>query len=104
MTATPTPLDADHVVADAIAQMKRIRTERKVLDEQEKALGDLLKNKLAEFGDNVIVFVGGEKAATYTEVTSRRVDSKRLKAEYPEVAEAVTTESTSRRLTLAGDA
>jgi predicted phage-related endonuclease len=104
MTATPTPLDADHVVADAIAQMSRLRAERKAIEEQEKALGDLLKSKIAEFGDNVIVFVGGEKAATYSEVTSHRVDTKRLKAEYPDLAATLTTESVSRRLTLVGEA
>ncbi|GAA0638051.1 hypothetical protein GCM10010174_69860 [Kutzneria viridogrisea] len=51
-------------------------------------------------GDNEVGTVDGEPVARYTVVNGTRLDSKKLKAEHPDIVEQFTVPTTSRRFTL----
>lgn len=69
----------------------------------DKAEADL--NEIKNFfrmwtGDAGAGYLGDRKVVSYPVVNSSRINVERLKAEYPEVAKAVTERSTHRRLTI----
>ena len=71
------------------AKMKELETKKKEYDAIIKAL--LKEPQKVEVGNYFISWI---------ETTSRRVDTKKLKTEYPDIANACTTEIKSQRLTV----
>jgi predicted phage-related endonuclease len=86
-------------VRDVVEEMRHIRAARDACDEQyesrrrmvEATMGDA--EVLLDHADNVL--------AKWTPTTSRRLDTKRLKAELPAIHEKYAVPTTSRRFTLA---
>ena len=75
--------------------------ENKRLIEELEAMNDGIKgNIIALMGDRETVIEGSNKA-TYKSVTSSKLDSKALKAEYPDIVAAYTTETSYKRFTVA---
>lgn len=78
---------------------KIARAER--LDDRLSAYIEGLKNRLREaMGDAEVAMAGTEVAARRTRYTQRRIDSKRLRAEEPEIAEKYTTPTEVNRLNI----
>ncbi len=67
--------------------------------EHRKAAENKLKDML---GEKEIGLFEGEPVVRWTQVTSKRIDSKKLREQYPEVAEECEYESSYRRLTVNG--
>lgn len=61
------------------------------------ALKDKIKAIIAESGKDTII--GIEHKASYKDVTSSRLDSKALKAAYPEIVSAFTVSTVTKRFT-----
>lgn len=80
-----------HEYDDASIAMKLAKLRKDTIDAQ---IRDLI-------GEATKLSVLGETVATCKNITTRRLDSKRLRDEQPAVAAEYTTESISRRLTLA---
>jgi predicted phage-related endonuclease len=75
--------------------------ENKRLIEELEAMNDSLKcDIIAIMGDRETVIDGSTKAI-YKTVTSSRIDSKSLKADHPDIAQAYTTETSYKRFTVA---
>lgn len=74
--------------------------ENKRLIEELEALNESLKsNIIAMMGDREIVTEGATKATLKT-VTSSRLDSKGIKADYPDIFTAYSTPTTYKRFTV----
>jgi predicted phage-related endonuclease len=67
--------------------MKSLKEELSLCDVQIKA----------QMGSAAAGFIGDEHVITSKDVTRTSIDTKKLKAEYPEAAEACSKTSTSRR-------
>ena len=63
--------------------------ENKRMIEELTALNEELKNKI----------VGNEHRAVWADVTQSKVDTKKLKEQFPQIAEQLTTQSTYKRFT-----
>ncbi|WP_238368256.1 YqaJ viral recombinase family protein [Mesobacterium pallidum] len=80
-----------HAVQDYVDVKSKI----KALETEAEAL----KVKIVtEFQDAEAIYHAGEKLATWKEQSSTRVDSKRLRAEHPDIFEACSTTSSTRVL------
>jgi len=88
--ADMTPVSIPLARATAIkAQIKELKNELAVCEVQIKA----------QMGSSAAGFIDGEQVVTSKNVTRTSIDTKKLKAEYPEVADACSKTSTSRRYT-----
>lgn len=75
--------------------------ENKRLIEELEAMNDSIKSDIiAIMGDRETVTEGSTKAMLKT-VTSSRIDSKALKREHPDIAQAYTKETSYKRFTIA---
>lgn len=75
--------------------------ENKRLIEELEAMNESLKSDIiAIMGDRETVTEGAAKATLKT-VTSSRLDSKSLKEDHPDIAQAYTTETSYKRFTVA---
>lgn len=84
---------------DAIIQeLRELERLQEDLEAEIEAKKDLIKEAMTEQG--VDELKGSSWKVTWKEVSSSRVDTKRLKAELPDVAEAYTTQSRCRRFIL----
>ena len=81
-------------VAEVIERAKRLKTEMRSLKEELAVCEVQIK---AQMGSAAAGFIGDEHVITSKDVTRTSIDTKKLKAEYPEVAEACSKTSTSRR-------
>lgn len=87
-------LDAE---ADTLIEaIESIKAEKKQLDEQLKTYENQLKMTLEDASEGI----SQRYKVTYKAITSNRIDSKKLKAEMPEIYEKYTKPSVSRRLTI----
>ena len=91
-TALKTADKLEKLVTD-YKNYQRIEEEAK---EQKELLAAEIKAALGDYG----VYHAGPYKITWNTVTTARVDSKRLKLEYPKIAELVSCSSTSDRLTV----
>jgi predicted phage-related endonuclease len=98
----PKAVDADGKMVAALRALTQLREQRKAIDEQEKQLTDLIKEAAGD-GDTIFL-VNGKKAATVSQSIRRTIDTKRFKADYPDLAETLMVESVTRRLVLADPA
>jgi putative phage-type endonuclease len=73
---------------------------KKRFEEAEKDLNGIKNEFRSWTGDAGAAYLGDEKIVGYPEVSTKRIDVEKLKAEYPEVAEAVTVSSRYRRMTI----
>ena len=78
-----------------LRELKRMRDE---LNAEIEALTDELKGIMVATGKDEII--GDDYKITYKEVTTTRLDTAKLKAELPKVAEMYTKETTARRFNL----
>jgi putative phage-type endonuclease len=87
------PLEAARLLAERAAA----KAEADAATERQRAAENTLRVLL---GDAEIGMVDGRPLVTWKPVTSHRVDSKALRAQFPDIAEQVTVPSTSRRLVI----
>jgi predicted phage-related endonuclease len=80
--------------------IKDYQRAKKRFEEAEKDLNGIKNEFRSWTGDAGAAYLGDEKIVGYPEVSTKRIDVERLKAEYPEVAEAVTVSSRYRRMTI----
>ena len=78
-----------------LRELKRMRDE---LNAEIEALTDELKGIMVATGKDEII--GDDYKMTYKEVTTARLDTAKLKAEMPKVAEMYTKKTTARRFNL----
>ena len=74
--------------------------ENKRLIEELQALNDSLKESILAIMAGRETLTEGASKATYKSVSSSRIDSKALKADYPDVARAYTVTSSYKRFTV----
>lgn len=79
-----------------VTDLQELRRMREELDAEIDALQDKIK---AHMGDDERVTAGPYKI-TWAPVTTRRIDTKALTKDHPEIAEAYTTTTTTRRFTV----
>lgn len=84
MTPARVPLSR---AASIKAQIKELKNELAVCEVQIKA----------QMGSSAAGFIGGEQVITSKNVTRTSIDAKKLRAEYPEIADECSKTSTSRR-------
>ena len=83
------------------AKVKELRELRRMADElagEIEAIQDEIKQHMTE--QNIDTLTGIDWKVTWKAVTSKRLDSKALKAAMPDVVEQFTKESVSKRFTL----
>jgi len=81
-----------------LGELHKLRAQRKELEIAEK---NALAQIRAMAADAEVLMHGGVVVAYDKPVVSRRIDSKLLRDNFPEAAEACTTETVARRFTLA---
>lgn len=83
--------DINKIFSD-LAQWQRVQEEAA---EAVEALKDEVKKIMTESGNYTIV--GNEHKAAWDDVTQSKVDTKKLKEQYPDIAAALTVSSTYKR-------
>ena len=79
--------------------VKEYRRYKRIADEAKAELDKLKPQIIAEMhGENTVI--GDDYKVVYRVVTSARIDAAKLRREYPEIAEEVTKEVESNRLTV----
>ncbi len=93
VTATPE-------ILRAVEELRTLQGEQKRLAEREKGL----KAEIQRFMEDAEALVddAGRMLVTWKTVASERIDTRRLKAEHPEIAAALTVRTESRRFLLRG--
>lgn len=79
--------------------VKEYRRYKRIADEAKAELDKLKPQIIAEMGGENTV-IGDDYKVVYRVVRSARIDSAMLRREYPEIAEKVTKEVESNRLTV----
>jgi putative phage-type endonuclease len=85
---------------DDFQLVKELRDLKAALAVTERQIGEREQQLKMLMGDHTAAAYGGAIAVRWSPVESKRVDTKQLKEEYPEVAELVTKASSYRRFTL----
>jgi len=89
--------DADmEPMAMKLAKARAVKDEMKLLKSDLEGLEAQIKDHM---GSASAGFIGGEKVITSKNVSTTRIIAKKLRAEHPEIAEACSKTSTSRRYT-----
>ena len=79
--------------------VKEYRRYKRIADEAKAELDKLKPQIIAEMhGENTVI--GDDYKVMYKSVRSARIDAAKLRREYPEIAEEVTKEVESNRLTV----
>lgn len=79
--------------------VKAYRQYKRIADEAKAELDKLKPQIIAEMGGENTV-IGDDYKVMYRVITSARIDAAKLRREYPEIAEEVTKEVESNRLTV----
>lgn len=87
-------VELDDEGAQAVADLRMLKAKAKALGEEITTAENAVK---ALLGENEAGTVDGEPAVTWRAVESSRVDTKRLRADDPELADRYTTTTTTRR-------
>lgn len=90
--ATEGVIDIDNL-APVVEELGGVKAAIKDLEKHEEALENRIK---AYLGNHTVGTIGGETAATWKDVKSRRIDTKSLASELPEIAERFRVPSESR--------
>lgn len=83
-----------NIIFSELAQYKRLQEETSAIID---TLTDEIKNIMT--ATNNYKIVGNEHRAVWTDVTQSKVDTKKLKAQFPKIAEQLTTQCTYKRFT-----
>ena len=89
----------DRRMNNRIARLRAIEAQQKELEAQAEAIRAELKADLERKGEDE--HNTGSFVIRWKEIISRRLDTKALRAELPEIFTLYTQESTSRRFTIA---
>lgn len=81
---------------DLIADWQAAKAAEKAAEERRKTVEARIKQMLGDAEEGWLAD-GTKPAVTWTQVTSRRLDSKALRAAHPDIADEFTTETTHRR-------
>ena len=81
-----------NLIFSELAQYKRLQEETSAIID---TLTDEIKSIMTT--TNNYKLVGNEHLAAWTDVTQSKVDTKRLKEQFPQIAEQLTTQSTYKR-------
>lgn len=100
-------LPADPVATiDLTEEWREVLSRRRQLAERvkesETALAQVDNELRATMGEATAAYLDGAEVATWKPYTTRRLDTKRLEADRPEVASEYRTETTTRRLNVKG--
>ncbi len=79
--------------------IKEYRQYKRILDEAKAELDKLKPQIIAEMG-GLVTLIGDDYKVMYRIVHSARIDAAKLRREYPEIAEEVTKDVESNRLTI----
>ena len=79
--------------------VKEYRRYKRIADEAKAELDKLKPQIIAEMG-GLDTVIGDDYKVMYRVITSARIDAAKLRREYPEIAEEVTKEVESNRLTV----
>jgi len=90
--ATEGVIDMDQL-APVVEELGGVKAAIKELEKHEEAIENRIK---AYLGNHTVGTIGGESAATWKDVKSRRIDTKSLASELPEIAERFRVPSESR--------
>ena len=83
--------------AHLVKELRDLKAASAVTDKQ---IGRIEQELKMLMGDNTALAIAGAVAVRWSIVESRKVDTKQLKEEYPDIAELVSKTSTYRRFTL----
>ena len=83
-----------NLIFSELAQYKRLQEETCAIID---TLTDEIKNIMT--ATNNYKIVGNEHRAQWSDVTQSKVDTKKLKEQFPQIAEQLTTQSTYKRFT-----
>ena len=83
-----------NIIFSELAQYKRLQEETSAIID---TLTDEIKSIIAP--TNKYKVVGNEHRAAWAGVTQSKVDTKKLKEQFPQIAEQLTTQSTYKRFT-----
>jgi predicted phage-related endonuclease len=86
-------------LAADIEQLRALRAQLKLLGEHEDVVKGRILDALQAAGADTGQ-IGGATVVTWRETVATRLDQKRLKAAYPDIVAACTTQTTSRRFVL----
>ena len=82
------------LIFSELAQYKRLQEETSAII---NTLTDEIKSIMT--ATNNYKMVGNEHRAAWVDVTQSKIDTKRLKEQFPQIAEQLTTQSTYKRFT-----
>lgn len=100
MTAAQSPVDLPADARNWLALIRQCDADIKDLEETKKLARARIEQML---GEAEVGLVDGQPAVHWTIVSSRRLDQRKLKDQAPELVDACTVTSMSRRFTLAAD-
>ena len=83
-----------NLIFSELAQYKRLQEETSAIID---TLTDEIKRIMSESGNYSIV--GNEHRATWSDVTQSKIDTKKLREQFPQIAEQLATKSTYKRFT-----
>ena len=83
-----------NLIFSELAQYKRLQEETSAVI---NTLTDEIKSIMT--ATNNYKMVGNEHRAAWVDVTQSKIDTKRLKEQFPQIAEQLTTQSTYKRFT-----
>lgn len=85
---------ADQDIQLAVNELSAVQQQIKEMTEQADKLKTMICSSMES--NEILTSMQGHKLATWKTQTAKRIDTTRLKEEYPDIASTVTTESTSR--------
>lgn len=94
-------------IENRVKKLREIESQRKALEEKEKALKEEIKKALKEEIKKDMESKGLEEIRTknfiirWKEIISNTLDSKALRATFPDICEQFTKQSASKRFTIA---
>ncbi|MBN2640373.1 MAG: YqaJ viral recombinase family protein [Victivallales bacterium] len=91
-------ISANERIIESVESLKVVKDQLKGLEEQKENLEFEIKSFMADA--DTLVSPDGAKFATWKKSITNRLDTKKIKAELPEVAEQYTSQSVSRRFLL----
>jgi predicted phage-related endonuclease len=86
-------------IENRVRKLKELESQRKVLEEQEKALKAEIKKDMESKG--LEEMKTKNFAIRWKEIISNSLDSKALRASFPDICEQFTKQSASKRFTIA---
>lgn len=92
--------EAVELPEDAVEWIEDYHAAKAVVDEADRQLTEVKNWVRVQMGDAAAGYVGDQKIVSFPEVNTTRIDTKKLRESYPEIAAACSVNGTHRRLTV----